>query len=173
MYVHMVKADWRTGSTALKQARQRKSWPDGAPIGRGFSAPYLQPQYAAQIGAKQKTVEGRPGGGWLMGIAANDWSKKMTRVMCVPFRSASLSASCHSQQWALTLVITHSCQRPSRATLFASIARATRRCISRSHVPYFRTVLVGSKKPPRRGASTSYFQGIPEPRGPQRCKAVQ
>ena len=70
---HMPKAEWRTGSTALKEARQRKSWPDGAPIGRGFAAPYLQSQYAAQIGAKQKTVEGRPGGGWLVGITTNDW----------------------------------------------------------------------------------------------------
>ena len=37
-------------------------------------SPYLQYKYARAVAMKQKTVEGRPGGGWLAkGIAPNDY----------------------------------------------------------------------------------------------------
>ena len=52
-----------SGWRQLESAIKRRRWPDGKPLGRGHSAPYLQPEYAAAIAERRKTVEGRPGGG--------------------------------------------------------------------------------------------------------------
>ena len=63
-----------SGRRVLRDARLAKHWPDGQKIGRGFGMPYLQLKYAKAVAKKQKTVEGRPGGGWLAnGIAPNDY----------------------------------------------------------------------------------------------------
>ena len=76
----MAPAKWRTGQAALKLAKRAKRWPDGAPLGKGFGSPYLQAEYAEQIGALEKPTEGRPGGGWLTGIKKNDYINfKVTR----------------------------------------------------------------------------------------------
>ena len=54
-----------SGRNQLARAIASGQWPDGKPLGRGHSAPYLQPAYAAAIAARRKTYEGRPGGGWV------------------------------------------------------------------------------------------------------------
>lgn len=54
-----------SGRRQLESAIKKARWPDGKPLGRGHSAPYLQPEYAAAIAERRKTVEGRPGGGWV------------------------------------------------------------------------------------------------------------
>ena len=56
---------WNTGAKVLKSARQRGTWPDGKRVGHGYPQPYLQAKYADMMAALAKTVEGRPGGGWL------------------------------------------------------------------------------------------------------------
>ena len=45
----------------MESAIRKGFWPAGRPVGRGHATPYLQPKYAA----RRKTVEGRPGGGWV------------------------------------------------------------------------------------------------------------
>ena len=65
---------WRTGKHALAEAKRRGSWPDGALIGCGHPSPYIRAEYATAIANGLKTVEGRPGGGFLAkGIAKNDY----------------------------------------------------------------------------------------------------
>ena len=54
-----------SGRRQLESAIEKRRWPDGKPLGRGHSAPYLQPEYAAAIAERRKTFEGRPGGGWV------------------------------------------------------------------------------------------------------------
>lgn len=56
-----------SGRRQLESAIKKRRWPDGKPLGRGHAAPYLQPKYAAAIAARCKTLEGRPGGGWVAG----------------------------------------------------------------------------------------------------------
>ena len=48
-------------------------WSDGQVMGRGFPQPCLQLQYAMAIVQKRKIFEGRPGGGWIAGVEANDY----------------------------------------------------------------------------------------------------
>ena len=67
-----------SGRRQLESAIKKRRWPDGKPLGRGHSAPYLQPEYAAAIVERRKTLEGRPGGGWVHGkrgrmIAVDDY----------------------------------------------------------------------------------------------------
>ena len=67
-----------SGRRQLESAIKKRRWPDGKPLGRGHSAPYLQPEYAAAIAERRKTIEGRPGGGWVHGkrgriIAVDDY----------------------------------------------------------------------------------------------------
>ena len=40
-------------------------WSDGSAVGRGSVHPCLRFEYAAAIALGQKTVEGRPGGGFV------------------------------------------------------------------------------------------------------------
>ena len=54
-----------SGRRQLESAIKKRRWPDGKPLGRGHSAPYLQPEYAAAIAERRKTLEGRPGGRWV------------------------------------------------------------------------------------------------------------
>ena len=54
-----------SGERELRSIRELGTWPDGAPVGRGFPQPCLQDRYAAAIIEGRKTFEGRPGGGWL------------------------------------------------------------------------------------------------------------
>ena len=54
-----------SGRHQLEAAIKKLRWPDGRPVGRGHAAPYLQPQFAAAIAHGRKTIEGRPGGGWV------------------------------------------------------------------------------------------------------------
>ena len=54
-----------SGRRALAKGRLSGKWPDGRPIGRGFASAYLQMQYARAMAQRRKTVEGRPGGGWV------------------------------------------------------------------------------------------------------------
>ena len=61
--------DWPSGRVELRAARAQGKWPDGKPVGRGFPQPYLQAQYANAVTDGLKTVEGRPGGGWVSGVA--------------------------------------------------------------------------------------------------------
>lgn len=69
-----AKVSLASGRRVLRDARHAKHWPDGQKVGRGFGQPYLQYKYARAVAMKQKTVEGRPGGGWLAkGIAPNDY----------------------------------------------------------------------------------------------------
>ena len=60
-------AGFASGRRQLESAIKKRRWPDGKPLGRGHSAPYLQPEYAAAIAERRKTLEGRPGGGWVHG----------------------------------------------------------------------------------------------------------
>ena len=54
-----------SGEREMRSIRELGTWPDGAPVGRGFPQPCLQDRYAAAIIEGRKTFEGRPGGGWL------------------------------------------------------------------------------------------------------------
>ena len=54
-----------SGERELRSIKELGTWPDGAPVGRGFPQPCLQDRYAAAIIEGRKTFEGRPGGGWL------------------------------------------------------------------------------------------------------------
>ena len=54
-----------TGQRAISKARATGYWRDGMPFGRGFGQPYLMAKYADAILKGDKTVEGRPGGGFL------------------------------------------------------------------------------------------------------------
>ena len=56
---------WASGEQQLAKMKRQGHWPDGRPIGRGYPQPCLQPKYAEMIAAGIKTVEGRPGGGFL------------------------------------------------------------------------------------------------------------
>ena len=56
---------WSSGEKELAVARHAGQWADGAKIGRGHGSPYLQMAYAQAIRNRTKTVEGRPGKGWL------------------------------------------------------------------------------------------------------------
>ena len=60
-----VAIAFASGRQQLAHAIAKRRWPDGKPLGRGHSAPYLQPQFAAAIACGRKTFEGRPGGGWV------------------------------------------------------------------------------------------------------------
>ena len=67
-----------SGRLQLESAIEKRRWPDGKPLGRGHSAPYLRPEFAAAIAEGRKTVEGRPGGGWVDGkrgrmVAVDDY----------------------------------------------------------------------------------------------------
>lgn len=53
-----------SGQCAIAKVRASGRWPDGVPLGRGHSSPYLQSKYADMILDGTKTVEGRPGGGF-------------------------------------------------------------------------------------------------------------
>ena len=53
--------------------RERGSWDDGTPVGRGWGQPYLQPKYARFIAPGTKIIEGRPSEGWVTGAAPHDW----------------------------------------------------------------------------------------------------
>ena len=56
---------WPSGRRWLNHANRLGHWQDGQPLGKGFPQPCLQPEYARLIARGRKTVEGRPGGGWL------------------------------------------------------------------------------------------------------------
>ena len=60
-----VAVAFASGRQQLARAIAKKLWPDGKPLGRGHAAPYLQPLFAAAIAHGRKTMEGRPGGGWI------------------------------------------------------------------------------------------------------------
>ena len=66
---------WPSGRRELKLAKYHVSrWPDGQKVGRGHGQPYLMAKYAKAVAKGEKTVEGRPGGGWLgKGIAPDDY----------------------------------------------------------------------------------------------------
>ena len=65
---------WPSGRRKLRTAWDASRWPDGAKVGRGHGQPYLMAKYARAVAKGEKTVEGRPGGGWLAkGIAPNDY----------------------------------------------------------------------------------------------------
>ena len=65
---------WPSGRSKLREARDKSCWPNGEKVGRGYGQPYLQETYARAVSIGLKTVEGRPGGGWLAkGIAPNDY----------------------------------------------------------------------------------------------------
>ena len=64
---------WDDGSAALKLSRRSGSWPDGMPVGRGFGQPYLRPEFAEDVAAGRKTIEGRPREGWAAAVKPNDW----------------------------------------------------------------------------------------------------
>lgn len=66
---------WPSGRRQLKFAKYHVSrWPDGQKVGRGHGQPYLMAKYAKAVAKGEKTVEGRPGGGWLAkGIAPDDY----------------------------------------------------------------------------------------------------
>ena len=57
--------DFQSGRRQLAKGQLSGKWPDGRRIGRGFASPYLQYKYAQAMAERRKTVEGRPGGGWL------------------------------------------------------------------------------------------------------------
>ena len=54
-----------TGQRAIAKARASGFWDDGMAFGRGFGQPYLEAKYADAILKRLKTIEGRPGGGFL------------------------------------------------------------------------------------------------------------
>jgi len=54
-----------TGQRAIAKARASGFWHDGMAFGRGFGQPYLEAKYADAILKRLKTIEGRPGGGFL------------------------------------------------------------------------------------------------------------
>ena len=66
---------WPSGEQALRQALRTSVWADGQPVGRGHASPYIQAAYALAIARGAKTVEGRPGGGWVKDVAVNDYIK--------------------------------------------------------------------------------------------------
>ena len=71
-----LDSNWPSGRAQLRSACSKTRWPDGARVGRGFPQPYLQAQYAVAVANGRKTVEGRPGGGWLAqgkGIKPDDY----------------------------------------------------------------------------------------------------
>jgi hypothetical protein len=51
---------WKSGEGSRDACKTLKTWPDGAPFGRGHGSAYLQPIWAAHIATGQKVVEGRP-----------------------------------------------------------------------------------------------------------------
>ena len=90
---------WLSGRSKLEEARNKSHWPDGQKVGRGFGQPYLHEKYARSVSTGQKTVEGRPGGGWLAkGIAPNYYIKfkipgHPTRALVVCARTRGCSCS--------------------------------------------------------------------------------
>ena len=73
-----LPSGFASGRLQLESAIKKRRWPDGKPLGRGHSAPYLRPEFAAAIAEGRKTVEGRPGGGWVDGkrgrmVAVDDY----------------------------------------------------------------------------------------------------
>ena len=57
-----------SGRAQLEVAKRWRVWSDGSAVGRGFGQPYLHEfkyAYAAAIALGEKTVEGRPGGGFV------------------------------------------------------------------------------------------------------------
>jgi len=90
--------DWPSGKFELDVARSDTRWPDGQPVGRGFPQPYLQDLYADAVAAGRKTVEGRPGGGWMKsGVRPNDYirfkiPRRPGRTLIVLQRCAMMSS---------------------------------------------------------------------------------
>jgi len=64
-YYSFNPAKLSTGQRAIAEARDSGFWNDGMAFGRGHGQPYLEPKYADAILKGRKTVEGRPGGGFL------------------------------------------------------------------------------------------------------------
>ena len=60
-----VTVTFASGRQQLANAKAKRRWPDGKPLGQGHAAPYLQPVFAAAIATGRKLYEGRPGGGWV------------------------------------------------------------------------------------------------------------
>ena len=68
-----LSTDWPSGRNELAHAKKAGCWKDGRRVGRGFPQPCLQAHHARAIARGKKTVEGRPGGGWLKNVQADDY----------------------------------------------------------------------------------------------------
>ena len=96
--------DWPSGKFEFSVARFNTKWPDGDPVGRGFPQPYLEAQYAVAVADGRKTVEGRPGGGWMKsGVHPNDYIRfKIPRrpgrslIVTIPRATTSSEQCCSS-----------------------------------------------------------------------------
>ena len=96
--------DWPSGKFEFSVARYNTTWPDGEPVGRGFPQPYLEAQYAVAVADGRKTVEGRPGGGWMKsGVQPNDYIRfKIPRrpgrslIVIIPRATMSSEHCCSS-----------------------------------------------------------------------------
>ncbi|KAK7253672.1 guanyl-nucleotide exchange factor [Aureococcus anophagefferens] len=58
---------------AMENVQAARRWPDGTPLGKGHTSPYIQPKYADDIMSGAKTWEGRACTKWLEKLSVDDW----------------------------------------------------------------------------------------------------
>ena len=121
-----LSTDWPSGRNELAHAKKAGCWKDGRRVGRGFPQPCLQAHHARAIARGKKTVEGRPGGGWLKNVQADDYinfqvprgRRLIVRVLRATFRLTTTPSTTCCELMASTR-----CCRTASCILYGRLLR--------------------------------------------------